>query len=1640
MRVVKPEGLLKIEGDQFTVDGANAMVVDPISATLKMGINTIWSLSVDIPYDLDLYPDINHIVMEESIFIVDIGQNAYEASQYQLFRIYNVDRTPEKISCDCNPIFLDCNENILQDVRAEEKTAGEALQILFDGTGYTINYEETTDKSSAYWQWMSMMSALNGDNENSFTKRWGGEFYFDNYNLIWRKYIDRFRGVPYTDLIKIEAGFNMTGIQYTVDTTDLVTEIWPQSYNGHHYMENSKYVGIKSSKYNQYAIGYPSVVTYDNIKLKEDASDQEEDNVIVCDSYEKLYAELKKAAENDFTTNEVDIPKITYDVDFNDISETDKYKGYEELTKLYLGDSVYIHNDDLNIDTRARIIEIDYDCVNKLVTNMVLGDYEIDYVKDSVDATRILTEIINTEKPGVKGESVVGVQNGQDTQIKVSKDEQHQGNIKVLKFEDAMKGSDHYGAISFGTQGLLATKTRLKDNSGWDWSKAVLVNEKGTWYGKLGNAKGSKYIVFDENGLQSYDGGVSGKGITGTFVGDSFHVTNGIVTGQTQWKPITYELSVNDNMLTLADSNGNAQTVKIPETKTIITGDKGEKGDPGAKGDPGRAGTVTVGTVTTGSAGTNAIVTNSGTSNDAIFNFQIPKGDKGDSLTIKSYAVEYQEGTSSVEAPIGAWMTKPMDILQGNYLWTRITLNFSDGTTAQYYSVARQGIDGIKGATGKTGDTGKGVKSVTHFYLATGLNTSVTRDSDGWTTDVQLTDSVKKYLWTYSKTLWTDNSTTVTDPVIIGSYGTKGDKGDTGPQGNPGAKGDPGKNGTDGVSPTVSVSKSNGVTTISITDKSGTHTQTVSDGTNGTPGAKGADGKTSYFHVKYSNDGGKTFTGNSGEDVGTYIGTCTDYNSADPTTVSSYTWARIKGDTGAKGDPGTNGKNGEDGISVASKTMWYQACSHTKAYISKGRNLLVNSSHYTQESPYTTTSTSTDNYRYTYNDGEYIFSREMLRKGTEICIQAKSNLPWSSVHGGNNTNKNKVGFFVAVTKTKSSHGGDFEEIRLIKGDDTNTTLKGKYTLGHDGYIEVRLNTYSNGTDSVTGKFWDIKVEIGDTWTDWSPAFEDDVLISCPVGNRNLVEDTSNVELVGEYPSNDYIQLFYKRMTINVTEGTYILSFQAKSTVEGDCIENFFYGGGNPNVIRDNYRLSNGSRYNRDDGYAPFYLSTEYKKYWVKYTITTHTDYPLGLIVARLKAGQGTGTVSIKDIKLEYGGTPTDWSPAPEDLGWSTTTQKTTDDKKYLWAYEETRMSDDTTQYTSPIVIGTQGPRGPAGASSFLHIAYANSNDGKIGFSHTWSKSKTWVGHYVTDTNEADSDDPTKYTWVKWVGDDGIGITDIIEYYNVNNSATTAPTSWSTTVQQPNATNRYLWNYEEIKFSSGESHKSAPRIIGVYSNSITKITPYYYLSNSRDTFTLVSGHSWTTTIPNISDGEYLWEKMIVTFDNGSTKETEPVLHGEYNALSEGMNIISSNVDSQIDNAQDHILQQVYSTYATKDALNEYKASMNTQFGVYDGKISANISELNSVKSNVAGLTETANNVNNYMTFDKNGLSLGKSDSDFKTNITNEKLAFLQNGNEVAYFANNQMYVTDGNFANSMTIGKFAFVPRENGSLDFKKVGK
>ena len=227
-----------------------------------------------------------------------------------------------------------------------------------------------------------------------------------------------------------------------------------------------------------------------------------------------------------------------------------------------------------------------------------------------------------------------------------------------------------------------------------------------------------------------------------------------------------------------------------------------------------------------------------------------------DGRGVASTTVEYQASTSGTTVPTGTWSATIPFVTQGSYLWTKTTTNYTSGTPTVGYSVARMGVNGAKGDKGDTGAKGD-----------------------------------------------------------TGPQGPQGVKGETGSQGPQGVKGDTGPKGADGKSPTVSVSKSGNVTTITVNNPDGTKTsQTVKDGTNGTPGKDGATGKTTYFHVKYSNDGGKTFTSNSGETVGDYIGTYTDFVEADSTSVSSYTWAKIKGAQGDRGATGATGERGPQGV------------------------------------------------------------------------------------------------------------------------------------------------------------------------------------------------------------------------------------------------------------------------------------------------------------------------------------------------------------------------------------------------------------------------------------------------------------------------------------------------------------------------------------------------------------------------------------------------------------------------------------------------------------------------------------------------------------------------------------------------------
>lgn len=77
---------------------------------------------------------------------------------------------------------------------------------------------------------------------------------------------------------------------------------------------------------------------------------------------------------------------------------------------------------------------------------------------------------------------------------------------------------------------------------------------------------------------------------------------------------------------------------------------------------------------------------------------------------------------------------------------------------------------------------------------------------------------------------------------------------------------------------------------------------------------------------------------------------------------------------------------------------------------------------------------------------------------------------------------------------------------------------------------------------------------------------------------------------------------------------------------------------------------------------------------------------------------------------------------------------------------------------------------------------------------------------------------------------------------------------------------------------------------------------------------------------------------------------------------------------------------------------------------------------------------------YIRFVDGNIVLGKVGNEITLSLENDILYFLQNNNRVAYLSNNKLYVTDGEFINSLIVGLFGFKPRKNGSLSFGKIKK
>lgn len=347
---------------------------------------------------------------------------------------------------------------------------------------------------------------------------------------------------------------------------------------------------------------------------------------------------------------------------------------------------------------------------------------------------------------------------------------------------------------------------------------------------------------------------------------------------------------------------------------------------------------------------------------------QGPQGEKGEQGEQGPPGPQGAPGLDGIQGPKGDQGIPGKDGRDGKTQYTHIAYaNSADGRTDFSVSDSNREYIGmyvdfipndstdptkyawskIKGANGENGTPGKpgadGKTPYLHIAYAnsadgkTGFSTTdgTNKLYIGQYTDYTQADSTDaaKYTWTKIKGEQGERGPQGV-PGLQGVQGPKGEQGIQGPQGNTGATGPQGPAGQSTYFHIKYSSVANPTSSSQMTETPSTYIGTYVDftqadsedpkkyawsrfqgaqgpqGTQGIPGTNGTNGKTSYLHIKYSNDGGKTFTGNSGEDVGTYIGTCVDYNQSDPTSVGSYKWAKIKGEQGATGPQGPAGSSG----------------------------------------------------------------------------------------------------------------------------------------------------------------------------------------------------------------------------------------------------------------------------------------------------------------------------------------------------------------------------------------------------------------------------------------------------------------------------------------------------------------------------------------------------------------------------------------------------------------------------------------------------------------------------------------------------------------------------------------------------------
>ena len=169
------------------------------------------------------------------------------------------------------------------------------------------------------------------------------------------------------------------------------------------------------------------------------------------------------------------------------------------------------------------------------------------------------------------------------------------------------------------------------------------------------------------------------------------------------------------------------------------------------------------------------------------------------------------------------------------------------------------------------------------------------------------------------------------------------------------------------------------------------------------------------------------------------------------------------------------------------------------------------------------------------------------------------------------------------------------------------------------------------------------------------------------------------------------------------------------------------------------------------------------------------------------------------------------------------------------------------------------------------------------------------------------------------------------------------------------------------------------------------------------------------------------EIILQIENASKTASTAIYNVEQNLLA-SLQVSEENIRSVV--AENYYLKEdtdaLVSSVSTE--IEQTKESVEIQFNQFNADIEAV----------AAGTDAEFEEIRKYIRFVDGSILLGQVGNELELKISNDRISFLQDAAEVAYFSDNKLYVTDGHFLHSLQLGNFAFMPRENGNLSFKKL--